>query len=178
MARMDNSAVTCNDFMSFEIWSNMASETTSADSEGSVFQVLKGVVYYVVRDMLLVVYCVVCVAAMPLPYTGKDTVLASTHNTKESGVLSGTAPQIIRSSVLNSAGWELNLLSVILAGNFPALKTYWVKVLRCSFWLATLFPGSLILPGKEVVWLGKKFEFSGWWVLQCILGFIGPVCVN
>ena len=46
MTRMDNSAVTCNDFMSFEIWSNMASESTSADSEGSVFQVLEGVVYY------------------------------------------------------------------------------------------------------------------------------------
>ena len=29
------------------LWSNMASESTSADSEGSVFQVLEGVVYYV-----------------------------------------------------------------------------------------------------------------------------------
>ena len=47
MTRMDNSAVACNDFMSFEIWSNMASETTSTDSEGSVFQVLEGVVCYV-----------------------------------------------------------------------------------------------------------------------------------
>ena len=35
-------AVTCNDFMSFEIWSNMVSESTSADIEGSVFQVLEG----------------------------------------------------------------------------------------------------------------------------------------
>ena len=43
MTRMDNSAVTCNDFMSFE-WQNMASESTRADSEGSVFQVLEGVV--------------------------------------------------------------------------------------------------------------------------------------
>ena len=39
------------------------------------------------------------------------------------GVLSGTAPQIIRSSVSNSAGWELNSKSVFLAGNFPALIT-------------------------------------------------------
>ena len=63
----------------------MASESTSADSEGSVFQVLEGVVYYVV-------YCVVCVAAMPLPYetfdnTGKDIVLARTHNSKELQVM-------------------------------------------------------------------------------------------
>ena len=29
------------------LWPNMASESTSADSEGSVFQVLEGVVYYV-----------------------------------------------------------------------------------------------------------------------------------
>ena len=36
-----------NDFMSFEIWSNMVSESTSADIEGTVFQVLEGVVYYV-----------------------------------------------------------------------------------------------------------------------------------
>ena len=36
----------------------MASENTSTDSEGSVFQVLEGVVYYVV-------YCVVCVVAIP-----------------------------------------------------------------------------------------------------------------
>ena len=54
-------------------------------SEGSVFQVLEGVVCYVV-------YCVVCVAAMPLPYetfdnTGKDIVLARTHNTKELQVM-------------------------------------------------------------------------------------------
>ena len=35
------------DFTSFEIWSNMASESTSTDSEGRVFQVLEGVVYYV-----------------------------------------------------------------------------------------------------------------------------------
>ena len=46
--------------------------------------------------------------------------------------------------------------SVIFAGNFPALKTYWLKALKRSFWL------------------GKKIEFSDWWVLQCILGFIGP----
>ena len=39
--------MTCNDFMSFEIWSNMASESTSVVSVGSVFQVLEGVVYYV-----------------------------------------------------------------------------------------------------------------------------------
>ena len=39
--------MTCNDVMSFEIWSNMASESTSANIEGSVFQVLEGVVYYV-----------------------------------------------------------------------------------------------------------------------------------
>ena len=39
--------MTCDDFMSFEIWSNMASESTSADIEGSVFQILEGVVYYV-----------------------------------------------------------------------------------------------------------------------------------
>ena len=63
----------------------MVSETTSADSEGSVLQVLEDVVYYVV-------YCVVCVAAMPLPYetfdnTDKDIVLASTHNTKEMQVM-------------------------------------------------------------------------------------------
>ena len=32
-----DSAVACNDFMSFEIWSNMASESTSADSKESVF---------------------------------------------------------------------------------------------------------------------------------------------
>ena len=51
------------------------------------------------------------------------------------GVLSGTAPQIIRSSVSNSAGWELNSKSVFLAGNFPTLITCWVKVLKCSFWL-------------------------------------------
>ena len=49
------------------------------------FQVLEGVVHYVV-------YCVVCVAAMPLPYetfdnTGKDIVLAHTHNTKELQVM-------------------------------------------------------------------------------------------
>ncbi len=44
---MDNSVLTCNDFTSFEIWTNMASESTSADSEGSVFQVLEGVAYYV-----------------------------------------------------------------------------------------------------------------------------------
>ena len=65
MTRMDNSAVACNDFMSFKISSNMASESTSADSEGSVFQVLEGVVYYVV-------HCLVCVAAMPLPYETFD----------------------------------------------------------------------------------------------------------
>ena len=58
-----------------------ASESTSADSEGRVFQVLEGVVYYVV-----------CVAAMPLPYetfdnTAKDIVLARTHNTKELQVM-------------------------------------------------------------------------------------------
>ena len=47
MTCLDNSAVTWNDFMSFQIWSNMASKSTSADIEGSVFQVLKGVVYYV-----------------------------------------------------------------------------------------------------------------------------------
>ena len=46
MTRIDNSGVTCNDFKSFEIRSNMASESTSADIEGSVFQVLEGVVYY------------------------------------------------------------------------------------------------------------------------------------
>ena len=39
--------MTCNDFISFEMWSNMASETTSADGERSVFQVLEGVVCYV-----------------------------------------------------------------------------------------------------------------------------------
>ena len=39
--------VTCNDFLSFESWSNMASESTSADIEGSVFQVLECVVNYV-----------------------------------------------------------------------------------------------------------------------------------
>jgi len=33
--------------MSFEIWSNMASGSTSADIEGSVFQVFEGVVSYV-----------------------------------------------------------------------------------------------------------------------------------
>ena len=33
--------------LSFEIWSNMASGSTSADSEGSVFKVLEGVIYYV-----------------------------------------------------------------------------------------------------------------------------------
>ena len=37
MTHMAHSAVTCNDFMSFEIWSNMAGESTSADSEGSIF---------------------------------------------------------------------------------------------------------------------------------------------
>ena len=42
-----NSAVTCNDFLSFERWPNMASESTSADIEGSVFQVLECVVNYV-----------------------------------------------------------------------------------------------------------------------------------
>ena len=47
MTPMNNSAVTCNDFMSFEIWSNMASESIITDSEGSAFQVLEGVVYYV-----------------------------------------------------------------------------------------------------------------------------------
>ena len=41
-----NSAVTCNDFLSFERWSNMASESTSADIEESVFQVLECVVNY------------------------------------------------------------------------------------------------------------------------------------
>ena len=49
------------------------------------FQVLEGVVYYVV-------YCEVCVAAMPLPYetfehTGKDIVPARTHNSKELQVM-------------------------------------------------------------------------------------------
>ena len=39
--------MTCNDIMSFEIWSNMASESTSVDIEGSVLQGLEGVVYYV-----------------------------------------------------------------------------------------------------------------------------------
>ena len=47
MIRINNFAVTYNDFMSFEIWSNMASESIITDSEGSVFQVLEGVVYYV-----------------------------------------------------------------------------------------------------------------------------------
>ena len=63
----------------------MVSETTSADSEGSVLQVLEDVVYYVVD-------CAVCVAAMPLPYetfdnTSKDIVLARTHNAKELQVM-------------------------------------------------------------------------------------------
>ena len=39
--------MTCNDLMSFEMWSNMASGSTSADIEGSVFQVLESVVNYV-----------------------------------------------------------------------------------------------------------------------------------
>ena len=47
ITRMDNSAVTYNDRMSFEIWSDMAGGSASADSEGSVFKVLEGVVYYV-----------------------------------------------------------------------------------------------------------------------------------
>ena len=42
-----NSAVTCNDLLPFEMWSNMASESTSADIEGSVLQVLECVVNYV-----------------------------------------------------------------------------------------------------------------------------------
>ena len=51
------------------------------DREGSVFQVLEGVFYYVVG-----------VAAMPLPYetldnTGKDIVLARKHNSKELQVM-------------------------------------------------------------------------------------------
>ena len=42
----------------------------------------------VIRALMRTVYCVVCVAAMPLPYetldnTGKDIVLVRTHNTKE-----------------------------------------------------------------------------------------------
>jgi len=47
MTHVDNSAVTCNDFTSFEIWSNMVRESTSADIKGSVFQVLEGVANYV-----------------------------------------------------------------------------------------------------------------------------------
>jgi len=42
-----NSAVTCNDSLSFERWSNTACESTSADIDGSVFQVLECVVNYV-----------------------------------------------------------------------------------------------------------------------------------
>ena len=46
------------------------------------------------------------------------------------GVISGAAPQIIRSTVSNSAGWKPNQNSGTLAGNFPSHETCWVKIIN------------------------------------------------
>ena len=42
---MSRRHMTRMDFTSFKIWSNMASESTSTNSEGRVFQDFEGVVY-------------------------------------------------------------------------------------------------------------------------------------
>ena len=79
MTRMNNSAVTCNDFMSFELWSNMVNESIITDSEGSVFQVLEGVVYYM--DPMNIFKCNECVCwqqrAFAYSFIGKKLLLAS-----------------------------------------------------------------------------------------------------